>query len=110
VGHLFYYGEELRRESRLTIYTGGELPGGGGSTKILWQVRPLFASQVFIRGQRLDGPGSFEQQERSARSASGVVFPSIVDVPSAGCWLLTVRNGPVVGRFAVVALDAPDGT
>ena len=108
IGHLFYYGEPLRQQSggRLTIYTGGELPGGG-STKILWIVRPLFSSQVIISGRQLDGPGTFEQWERSASSSTGTVFPSIVDVPSAGCWLLTVRNGRLAGRFAVTAIDAP---
>jgi hypothetical protein len=104
VGHLFYYGAELRKESgsRLAISTGGELPGGG-ATKILWVPRPLSSSQVVVVGRRLDGEGSFEQQFRGASSSSGTVFPSIVDVPSAGCWLLTVRNGRLSGRFAVVA-------
>jgi hypothetical protein len=105
VGHLFYYGEELRKTSGLTIYTGGELPGGG-STKILWIARPVFSSEVLISGRQLDGPGTFEQQFRSASSSSGVVFPSIVDVPSAGCWLLTVRNGPTTARFNVVAISS----
>jgi hypothetical protein len=88
------------------IYTGGELPGGG-ATKILWIVRPMLSSQLVISGRQLDGSGGFEQQFRSASAAEGTVFPSIVDVPSAGCWLLTVRNGRVAGRFAVVAIDAP---
>jgi hypothetical protein len=108
IGHLFYYGELLRNQSRdrLSIYTGGELPGGG-STKVLWVVRPLFSSQLIIAGRQLDGPGTFEQKFRSASSTDGTVFPSIVDVPNAGCWLLTVRNGPVIGRFAVVAFASP---
>jgi hypothetical protein len=41
-----------------------------------------------------------------ARSGRRILFPSIVDVPEAGCWLLTVRNGSDRARFAVVALDA----
>jgi hypothetical protein len=106
VGHLFYYGNELRQSSRLTIYTGGELPGGG-STKILWIPRPLQSSQVVIDGTQLDGTGHFQQQFRGASSTSGTVFPSIVSVPSAGCWLLTIRNGRTLGRFAVVAVDRP---
>ena len=106
IGHLFYYGQSLREQSgsRLMIYTGGELPGGG-STKVLWIVRPLSSSRVVISGRQLDGPGTFEQQLRAASSTSGPVFPSIVDVPSAGCWSVTVRNGRVAGRFAVVAID-----
>jgi hypothetical protein len=108
IGHLFYYGKSLREESgdHLMIYTGGELPGGG-STKILWVIRPLSSSQLTISGRQLDGPATFDQQFRSASSTDGTVFPSIVDVPSAGCWLLTVRNGRIAGRFAVVAIDAP---
>ena len=108
VGHLFYYGQPLRERSgdRLMIYTGGDVPGGG-ATKILWIVRPLSSSQLLISGRQLDGSGTFEHQFRSASATEGTVFPSIVNVPSAGCWLLTVRNGRVAGRFAVVAVDAP---
>jgi hypothetical protein len=111
IGHLFYYGQSLREQSggRLMIYTGGELPGGG-SAKILWMVRPVSSSQVVITGRQLDGPGTFVQQFRSASATEGIVFPSSVDVPSAGCWLLTLRNGRVAGRFAVVAVDAPAST
>jgi hypothetical protein len=111
IGHLFYYGQSLREQSggRLMIYTGGELPGGG-STKVLWIVRPVSSSQVVISGRQLDGPGTFEQQFRSASATEGTVFPSIVNVPSAGCWLVTVRNGRVAGRFGVVAIDAPAST
>jgi hypothetical protein len=106
IGHLFYYGQSLREQSggHLMIYTGGESPGGG-STKILWVVRPLSSSQVVVTGRQLDGSGRFQQQFRAASAAEGTVFPSIIDVPSAGCWLLTVRNGRVAGRFAVVAID-----
>ncbi len=109
IGHLFYYDASLREQGdRLLIYTDGELPGGG-ATKILWVVKPLSSSQVSISGRRLDGAGTFAQRFRSASSPDGTVFPSIVDVPSAGCWLLTVRSGRVTGRFAVVAADAPPG-
>jgi hypothetical protein len=107
IGHLFYYGQSLREQSggRLMIYTGGESPGGG--SKILWMVRPLSSSQVVISGRQLDGSGRFEQQFRAASASEGTVFPSSVNVPNAGCWLLTVRNGRVAGRFAVVAVDRP---
>jgi hypothetical protein len=108
IGHLFYDGRSLREQSgdRLAIYIGGELPGGG-ATKILWMVRPLSSSQLVISGRQLDGSGVFEQRFRSASSADGTVFPSIVNVPGTGCWVLTVRSGRAAGRFAVVAIDAP---
>jgi hypothetical protein len=57
-----------------------------------------------IQGDQLDGKGRFEQDFLAAHSADRVLYPSIVDVPSAGCWRLTVRNGRQVVRFAVVAV------
>jgi hypothetical protein len=105
VGYLFYYTPELRRGPRLRMYAGGELPGGG-STKILWVVRQPVSSTLTVLGRRLDGAGTFRQEERSARGPSGIVFPSIVDVPESGCWLLTVRNGRRSARFALEAISA----
>src|SRR5688572_6128239 len=107
IGLLFYYGEPLRQQAagRLAIYTRGESPDGG-HTKVLWIVRPLTSPWLTITGHQVGGPGTFEQRVRSASSSSGTVFPSIVDVPSAGCWMLSVRNGRVAGRFAVTAIDA----
>ena len=104
VGYLFYYTPELRSGARLRIYAGGELPGGG-STKILWVVRRPLSSTLTIVGRRLDAGGSFRQDERSARGPSGAVFPSVVDVPEPGCWLVTVRNGPRSARFALEAIS-----
>src|SRR5436309_1111547 len=93
VAYLFYYTPELRTSDRLRIYTGGRLPDGRTSTKILWVPRQPRTSLLTITGVRLDGPGTFEQELRAARSGRLVVFPSIVDVRDAGCWRLTVRNG-----------------
>jgi hypothetical protein len=106
VGYLFYYTAELRSGARLRIYPGGELPGGG-STKILWVPRRTLTSTLSILGRRLDGAGTFRQDARSARGPSGIVFPSIVDVPESGCWLLTVRNGRKSARFALQAISEP---
>jgi hypothetical protein len=104
VGYLFYYTAELRSGARLRIYPGGELPGGG-STKILWVPRRPLSSTLSILGRRLDGAGTFREDARSARGPSGIVFPSIVDVPRSGCWLVTVRNGRRSARFAVDAIS-----
>lgn len=108
VGYLFYYTAELRSGPHLRIYAGGELPNGG-STKILWVVRRPFSSTLVVTGRRLDGPGAFEQAGGSARGPSGVVFPSIVDVPSPGCWLLVLRNGRRSVRLAVEAISVDAG-
>ena len=103
-GYLFYYAE-LPRTRRMTIYPGGELPGGKASTKILWFSQKVRASVMTITGERLDRPGGFTQQLSAARAGATPVFPSIVNVPTAGCWRLTVSSGPgVSARFAVLAL------
>ena len=106
VGYLFYYTAELRSGARFRIYPGGELPGGG-STKILWVPRRPLSSTLSILGRRLHGAGTFRQDVRSARGPSGIVFPSIVDVPEPGCWLLTVGTGRRSARFALQAISAP---
>jgi hypothetical protein len=103
-GYLFYYGGErpdpgLASSSGLVIYTGGKMPDAGRTTKILWVPRRPGLS-MRIRGRRLDGPGAFRQ----AFPASGTAFPSIVDVPRAGCWRLTLRTGSVSARLAVLAI------
>lgn len=104
-GYLFYYTPELRATKRLKIYAGGECPGGG-STKILWFVRQAVSPLLTITGDQLDGVATFQEQHRSASAGgSGTVFPSIVVVPNAGCWRLTVRNGGKTARFAVVVVD-----
>lgn len=100
-GYLFYYGAAgpwQTRTDRLLI-----TPGGGTSlyaTKILWHVRGG-SRLITISGQRLDGLGHFRQRF----SAKGGYYPSIVDVPSAGCWRVTVRSGRHSGRFAFLALS-----
>jgi hypothetical protein len=88
----------------LKIYIGGQLPDGRTSTKILWIPRQAQTSLLTIIGDRLDGTGHFEQEQRVARAGARPVFPSIVDVPGTGCWRLTIRNGRQVVRFAVVAV------
>ncbi|HUO74290.1 MAG TPA: hypothetical protein VMU39_26190 [Solirubrobacteraceae bacterium] len=103
IGYLFYYGAEgpwKRQTGRVIITTGGG-PQGGYATKILWHVRGG-SKRITVVGTRLDGAGRFTQRF----SASGAFYPSIVVVPSSGCWRLTVTSARHVGRFAVVALDA----
>lgn len=106
-GYLFYYrvrndDPRLRDNPRLVIYAGGRMPGGNASTKIYWSPRLRHTSTLRITGQRLDGPGTFRQDERVA---GGGGFPSIIEVPEAGCWRLTLRNGPQVVRLAVLAIS-----
>ena len=100
VGHLFYYSALPWGRSRVRsfrIYSGGSAPGGRLQMKILWSAPdPLEGRPLVLRGRRLGRPGRFVQ-----RLAVG---PSIVNVPSPGCWRLTLRVGRVTTRLTVLAL------
>ena len=67
------------------------IDGGGPSLELL--------------GTRLDAAGSFQQNFTEALSPKGV-YPSIVDIPAAGCWLLHLRSGKRAGVIVVRAVDA----
>ena len=75
-----------------------------GATKILWRVRGG-SRVVRIIGKRLDAAGSFRQQFPATPSGGGAFFPSIINVPTSGCWRLTVISGNHVGRFAFWAVE-----
>jgi hypothetical protein len=101
-GYLFYYlagGPWKSRPDRLLIAAGGGIPGGY-RTKILWHVRGGSARLTLV-GRRLDGAGGFRQR---FPATGGGYFPSIVVVPSTGCWRVTVSSGRRSGRFAFLAL------
>ena len=87
---------------RAVIYAGGRAPEGW-STKFLWS-SPRSRGDLELAGRRLDGTGSFRQRLHSASSTdppvTGDVYPSIVNIPTAGCWGLTLRS-PGVAGFAV---------
>ena len=103
-GYLFYYGAGgpwKTQPGRVLITTRGGVPGSY-QTKILWHV-PGGSIVVAVSGRKLDGPGRFRQ--RFPVSGGGGWFPSIVVVPSAGCWRLTVTSGRKTGRFAFVAMS-----
>jgi hypothetical protein len=109
VGHLFYYDKQntwrLRHAPRLHIYTMGLSPDGGTSMKILWEFLrtkhvPLTLS---VRGQRLGGRGSLSQ-ELSPTTSGPSQFPSIISVPTPGCWQLTLGTGRGAGRVTMIAV------
>lgn len=104
-GYLFYYaadGPWKAQPSRVLITTRSGVPGGY-ATKILWHV-PEGSSVVTVSGKKLDGPGGFRQKFSATSTGGGGWFPSIVAVPSSGCWRLTVTSGHTTGRFAFLAM------
>lgn len=83
------------------IYAGGLWPNGA-NTKILWLVTNGHDPQLRIRGVRLDGLESFRQSAPAVSPAG--VYPSIVVVPTPGCWLIVSRSGSRGGAMVVRAL------
>jgi hypothetical protein len=106
-GHLFAYGGRTLMDERVNASDGVVLYVRGGTgdpaMKVLWATS-RGTRRLTVRGIRLDGSGSFMQQ---FGSAGGGQFPSIVSIPTAGCWRLAVRSGSRRATFVVRALEPP---
>jgi len=66
-------------------------PSGEHTNKILWVARrgSAMASDLEISAQRMDGSGLIDDPvERRVQGGPG---PSIIDLPDAGCWRMTLR-------------------
>lgn len=106
IGQLFYYQDtpwQRAALSRARIYTSGRTPKGG-TTKILWLVRGRGGGlELNVYGKRLDAPGSFSQY---FPTAGGHQFPSILKVPSVGCWQLQLISGAKSARVKFLAVKS----
>ena len=87
---------------RATLYTHGH--AGDRNMKVPWWVNKNWGRSLELAGTRLDATGSFRQEFAMAISPEGM-FPSIVDVPAAGCWLFRLRTGQLAGVLVVRAID-----
>ena len=91
-----------------TLTTHGH--DGDRNMKVPWWVRRNSGPTLELLGTRLDGRGSFRQEFVAALEHDGrqdeMVYPSIVDVPEAGCWLLRLRTAALAGALVVRAVDA----
>lgn len=100
-GHLFY--GHGARGAAAELHTHGLMPDGG-TTKILWLIdHGTVGSALTIDGRNLTGSGRSRQ---TVPEAGGGTFPysqypSIVDVPTAGCWRFHVRSGSVTGEVTL---------
>lgn len=107
VGHLFYYDRlnvwKQKRLPRARMYSGGQSPDGRVSMKILWELRRGSPMLLGVRGTRLDGAGAFTLK-LSSTSSNSKQFPSIIDVPGPGCWLLTLKAGTTTGHVAILVV------
>jgi hypothetical protein len=114
VGHLFYYDRsniwKMGRLPRLRMYSGGQSPDGRVSMKILWELlgRGTPPPILGVQAKRLDGSGSFSQ-ELPSTSSDAEQFPSIIDVPTPGCWRLTLKAGTTAGHVTIVVVPGKLG-
>jgi len=77
---------------------------GDKNMKVPWWIDKGGPSLELV-GTRLDAVGTFRQRFSEALSPKGV-YPSIVDIPAAGCWLLRLRTSRLAGVLVVRAVDA----
>jgi hypothetical protein len=98
VGHLFYYSAApsvpwgKRHVRDLRMYSGGRSPDDRVNMKILWGAPDdLTGRRMILRGHRVGSSETFMQTLR--------VGPSIINVPHAGCWRLTLTTRGIVTRL-----------
>jgi hypothetical protein len=102
IGHLFFAGITIGSGTYRFLHTGGSYPDGS-STKILWAIdHPHILNQIQIDGTNLSSAGMTFHQTINPNVGSWAVpspeqYPSIVVVPSAGCWRLQLSSGLAQG-------------
>ena len=76
---------------------------GPNNMKVPWWI-DRGGPALELVGTRLDARGSFRQEFTEPLSPKGV-YPSNVDIPAAGCWLLRLRTGRLAGVIVVRAYN-----
>ena len=92
IGHLFFtqVTPANKPEYYEPMHTNGKMPDGA-TTKILWKMQNAgTVGELVVKGENLSLPDSTFQQ---TFPATGSDIPSIVDVPTAGCWHFDLQNG-----------------
>jgi hypothetical protein len=103
-GHLFYVGATpWRRTKPVGAHIFTTAKPRNFNPKVLWISRRGAASgHLVIRGRRLDALGAFVT---GSPNPSGYQFPSYVEIPTAGCWRVSVSSAGVSGSVVFVAVD-----
>ncbi len=101
-GYLFYAQSPTTKSGTYRfLHTGGGYPDGS-TTKILWNVdHPQTSGPLQIDGTNLSHPGKTFHQ---TFEGSGEI-PSIVIVPSAGCWHLQIMSGNTHGSLILWVIE-----
>jgi hypothetical protein len=87
--------------ARLELPVGG-MWADGASAKVLWWPWRRGAGRVLVlRGRSNDDGATFQQRFPAASTG----FPSIVKLPSEGCWTLTLASGSLHGQVVVRAVS-----
>ncbi len=85
------------------MHVDGKMPDGG-ATKILWVIsHGNVGGTITIEGHNLSGP-SRTRQDFPAAGGGGVPgsqYPSIIVVPTPGCWQFYLRSGSVTGAVTL---------
>jgi hypothetical protein len=100
-GHLFY-GRTVHGPAA-ALHIHGTMPDGG-ATKILWVIRAGAVGPVLvITGHNRTGAGRTQQAfpAASGGGVAGTPYPSIIDVPTPGCWQFRLRSGQVRGTVTM---------
>jgi hypothetical protein len=106
VGHLFYYtavpawkGHHI---THFRIFPHGQMGNSSLQMKILWTLLDGSPSTtgLTVNGVRTDTGTHLSTQ----RFAGGTEFPSIIDVPTAGCWRLSLSTGTSTTHLTVLAV------
>jgi hypothetical protein len=64
------------------------------TNKILWVVgAPRNGQPLVITARPMGAPGQAVVFHREADSGPGEIYPSVIDLPTAGCWRLALRWG-----------------
>ncbi|GEM_PF-1598137 len=96
-GHLFYAIDS----QHYFLHSGGQFPDGVDD-KILWLIEnPHAGNQLEVKGLALSNPQETFDEVFPAAVSPPNNYPSIIDVPIAGCWQLTLTSGTVTGTLIV---------
>ncbi len=100
-GHLFYGHNAHGTAAEMHIH--GTMPDGE-TTKILWVVsHGNVGLTITIAGRNLTGSGRTKQDFPAAGGGGvpGSQYPSIVVVPTPGCWQFHLMSGSVAGTVTL---------
>lgn len=95
-GHLF-----TSPDGVATVHVGASWPDGS-SNKVLWLVsNPGAGTELVVSGTNQTTGETYHDVFVSVAAGE---FPSVLALPSPGCWDLTLTTGTVTGRVVIAAL------